>query len=126
MWIFRIFLKFLLICPKIDFFTKLSDIAFVYLLCSIMLRHLKKILRSRSRLQKRLHNFCPYWSKLSILPQNRYFGKIDCYYCMPTVYLRAKTFLKNPQRANHKIKGCIILAQIGCKLLTQKDIFWKS
>ena len=61
-----------------------------------------------------------------ILPEKRCFGKIDYYYCIPTVHFHATTFQKNPQRANHKIEGCIILSQIGCKLLPQKGIFWKS
>ena len=32
--------------------------------------------------------------KFSILPQKIYFGKIDCYHYIPTVYLHATTFKK--------------------------------
>ena len=91
-----------------------------------MLRHLKKSLDQGQGYKKGCKNFVQIGSKLSILPRKRYFGKIDCYHCIPTVYLHAKTFKKKPQRANRKTEGCIILAQIGYKLLTQKDIFWKS
>ena len=74
----------------------------------------------------RLHNFGPNWVQIAHLLQKRFFGKIDCYYCIPTVFFHATTFKKSPQRANNKTEGCIILAQTGCELLLQTRIFWKS
>ena len=92
-----------------------------------MLRHLKKKSLDQGQGYKiRLHNFCPNWVQIVFLPQKNYFGKIYCYHCTHTVYLHATTFKKDPQRANHEKEGCIIVAQIGCRLLPQSDIFWKS
>ena len=51
-----------------------------------------------------MHNFQSNWVQIDHLPQKRFFGKIDCYYCIPTVLLHAATSHKNPQRAHHKIK----------------------
>ena len=65
------------------------------------------------------------WSKLSICPK-RDFGKIDYYYCIPTVFFDATTFKKSPQRANNKTEGCIILPETRCEFLPQTRIFWKS
>ena len=64
-------------------------------------------------------------SKLPICPR-RDFGKIDYYYCIPTVFFDATTFKKSPERANNKTEGCIILLQTRCEFLPQTRIFWKS
>ena len=74
----------------------------------------------------RLHNFGSNWIQIAHFPQNRFFGKIDCYHCILTVFFHATPFKKSPQRANNKTEGCIILAQTGCKLLPQTRIFSKS
>ena len=65
-------------------------------------------------------------------PQKRYFGKVDCYYCMSTVFFHTTKYQKNPQRSNHNTESSIILAQTECELhpqklsLVQKGIFfWK-
>ena len=50
----------------------------------------------------RLLNFCPNWVQITHLPQKRFFSKIDCYYCVPTVFFNATTFRKNPQKAYNK------------------------
>ena len=55
---------------------------------------------------------CPFAPK-------EFFGKIDCYHWIPTVFFHATIFLKSPQRANNKTEGCIILVQTGCELLLQ-------
>ena len=67
---------------------------------------------------------CTLW-KCPFAPKE-IFGKIDCYYCVPTVFFHTTTFKKIPQRANNKTEGCIILGQTGCELLLQTRIFWKS
>ena len=70
----------------------------------------------------RLHNYGQNWVQIAHLPEKRIFGKIDC---IPAVFFHATTFQKNPQRANNKTEGYIILAQTGCELLSQKGFFWK-
>ena len=74
----------------------------------------------------RLHNFGPNWVEIVHLLHKRFFGKIDCEYCLPTAFFHATTFKKSTQKANNKTEDCIILAQTGCKLLLQTRIFWKS
>ena len=94
---FQDFLKFWLICLKTELSKKLSDIAFAYLLYPIMLRHLKKkSLYQGQGYKKDCIIFAQIGSKLSILPRKRYFGTIDCYHCITTVYLHANTFKRNP------------------------------
>ena len=73
----------------------------------------------------RLHNFGQNWVQIVHLHQRRFFGKIDCYCYMPTVFIHATTFPENSQRANNKTEGYIILAQTGCELPFQKGFFWK-
>ena len=60
------------------------------------------------------------------MPQKKVFGRIECCYCIPTVFFHATTFKKNSQRANNKTEGCKILAQTGCELLPQIRFLWKS
>ena len=74
----------------------------------------------------KLHNFGPNWVQIAHLLQKRIFGKIDCDYCLPTVFFHAKTFKKSSQKANNKTEDCIFLVQTGCELLLQMGIFWKS
>ena len=74
----------------------------------------------------RLDNFGPNLIQIAHLSRKSFFGKIDCYYCIPTVFFHATTFKKNPQRTNNKTKTSIILAQTGYQLLLKKGIFWKS
>ena len=73
-----------------------------------------------------MHNFCPNWVQIVHLPQKRLFGKIDCYYCIPTAFFHATTFKKSSHRAYNKTESCIILAQTQCELLLETRIFWKS
>ena len=73
----------------------------------------------------RLHNFCQNWVQIAHLPQKRFFGKIDCYLFIPTVFFHATTFQKKSQRGNNKTEGCIIMAQTGCELFSQNGFFGK-
>ena len=92
LWIFRIFLKFLLVCPNTDFFRKLSDIAFAFIMPYHAKTSPKKSLDQGQGYKSGCIILAQIGSKLSILAEKRYFGKIDCYHCMPTVYFHAKTF----------------------------------
>ena len=65
---------------------------------------------------KRLHNFGPNWVQITHLLQKRFFGKIDCDYCLPIVFFHATTFKKNPHKANNKTEDYIVLAQTGYEL----------
>ena len=105
------------------FLRKLSDIAFVYLLCPITL---KKILRSGLRLQNKVALFLPKQGPNCPFSPKEMFWQSCLLLCIATLFLLATAFQKNSQRANHKTEGCIILAQSGCDLLPQKGTFWKS
>ena len=64
-------------------------------------------------------------SKLTILPKTDFLPKLT----VTIVYLYSfvlQHFKNNHQRANHETEGCIILAQLGSELLSQKGIFWKN
>ena len=122
----RIFLKFLLVCPKTDSFRKQSDIAFVYLLYSIMLRYLKKspsikvmVTKQRCIIFPKLDPNYPFCPKIYCLEKLT----VTIVYLLYTFILQH--FKKNPQRANYKTDVCIILAQIGCEFLPPKILFGK-
>ena len=103
--------------PKGDFSRKID----YHTLCLYSRPHHPTTFQTNTR----LHNFGQNWVQIAHLPQKRFFGKINCYYCIPTVLFHATTFQKKSQRANNKTEGCIILAQTGCELLSQKGFFRK-
>ena len=62
---------FLLICHKTIFSRKLPGIVFVYLLCPIILKHLKKILRSDHEIQGFII-VGQIWPELPIFPKMKF------------------------------------------------------
>ena len=104
--------------PKGDFSGKID----YHNLCLHSRPHHSTILQTNIR----LHNFGPNWVEIAHLLHKRFFGKIDCEYCLPTAFFHATTFKKSTQKANNKTEDCIILAQTGCELFLQAESFWKS
>ena len=107
------------------FLKKLTSITYVYLISPSSYNTSSKSLELIIR-YSRFYNFGPNWVQIVHFLHKRCFSKVDCYYCLPDLFLHATTFQKNPERTNHGTEGCIILAQIGFESLPQKVIFWKS
>ena len=83
--------KFLFV-PKRQFWGKLTNANFVYILCPIMLRF-KKILRADQNVS--LHDFGSNWTKLSFCPKKGFICKIDWYFFLPVMPHPAATFQKH-------------------------------
>ena len=116
----------LFICLKLEFFWKTDYHRFCL---SSKPHHATTFQTNPLRwwsLNIRLHNFGPNWFQIVCSPQKRFFVKIGCYYCLPTIFCHATTFRKNSQRENQDSEVRIILAKIGCKLYLQKWIFCSS
>ena len=100
---------------KGHFSGKLTTITFVYVLSPIMLLHFKKVLRADHKISGNII-LVQIEFKLPICPKRDFFfGKICCYYYLPTVFFHAIAFQKYSQRENQETEGCITLAQIGCE-----------
>ena len=110
---------------KGNFCGKLTTITLDYLVSPIMLLRFKQIFRVNHKISGYI-SLVQIDSKLSICPKRDFFGKIECYYCLPTVFFHTTEFQKIPQRENQGTEGWIILDQIRCDLLAQKGIFWSS
>ena len=75
------------------FFGKLTNITFVYLLHPHHPTSQTNL--SSWSLDIKLHNVGPNWAQIANLPQKRFLGKTDCYYCiLPTVFFHATKFQK--------------------------------
>ena len=81
------------LAPKGDFSGKID---FHHLCLSSKFHHPTKFQTNPYSwsLDIRSHDFNPNWVQIAHLPQKRFFGKIDCYYCLPTVLFHASTFQK--------------------------------
>ena len=100
-----------------------DNITFSYLFRLTVLQHFKQIFIAVIR----LHNFGSNLVQITQFPQEIFFGKIECYYCLPTVFYHATTVQKSPQMANHETR----LHNFGSKwaqvvLSTKREFFWKS
>ena len=60
------------------------------------------------------HKVAKFWasaeSRLAVCPKRKFFGKIDCYFC---VHIVPHARLNKILRVNHEMYGGIILSQIG-------------
>ena len=88
-----------------------DNITFSYLFRLTILQHFKQIFVAVIR----LHNFGSNLVQITQFPQEIFFGEIECYYCLPTVFYQATTF-KKVLRWQIMKQGCTILAQSGPKL----------
>ena len=66
--------------------------------------------------------------QITHFPYKEFFGKNDCYFCLPFVSYNATYQFKEIIRVDHNTKGCKNLSKFGFKLLiTPKgDFYGKS
>ena len=104
-------------------FRIIDNITFAHLFRLTILQHFRQVFIAVIR----LHNFGSNLVQIAQFPQEIFFGKIECYYCLPTVFYQATTFQKSPQMANHETR----LHNFGSKwaqvvLSTKREFFGKA